>query len=441
MYTCNIEFNIEKYNIQIGGGLYQYLNYECLLNLLKFGKNDVQDNKFYIITSLVSDEYVFLFLKVNQKFFILVQKFSIDMVIDIESNKINILSKISKEQVENALNTLKMKISFLYDNNIDFYKIFYIYNYEKLETSRKILFLNSYPRPWHYFQDFLCKFFIIKNKIMKDRVISILSLVKNEYIDLNYDDIVTYEFISDDAANQFIIENDFVVWRPIRNFITKDECTFNMKEKFYFWLKNISLKNSLEFRNSIIQEIIKYKYKIWISVARQGRKWIEQEQGIIELSESLRKMYGDEVCIVLDSLTSSLYYGKEAYGLINMDEIFYIHSLSKNLKIKSFNIFGFSSAEKINIAHCVDFYIGNMNTDMLYPCYIAKKHGVCYGSVENYDIKKQDEEILYLNFFPIEHVKTVNPRKIYCRSDYSINPFYFAKYVSQQIYFYFTKNK
>ncbi|EDP5051358.1 hypothetical protein FW621_01270 [Campylobacter jejuni] len=407
--------------------------------MLKFGKNDVQDNKFYIITSLVSDEYVFLFLNVNQKFFILVQKFSIDMIIDIESNNINILSKISKEQVEIALDTLKMKVNFLYNNSIDFYKIFY--NYEKLETSRKILFINSYSRPWHYFQDFLCKFFIIKNKIMKDKPISILSLVKNEYIDLNYDDIATYEFTSDDAANQFIIENDFIIWRPIRNFITKDECTFNMKEKFYFWLKNISLKNSLEFRNSIMQEIIKYKYKIWISVARQGRKWIEQEQGIIELSESLRKMYGDEVCIILDSLTSSLYYGKEAYGLINTDEMFYIHSLSKNLKIKSFNIFGFSSAEKINIAHCVDFYIGNMNTDMLYPCHIAKKHGVCYGSVENYDIKKQDEEILYLNFFPIEHVKTVNPGKIYCRTDYSINPFYFAKYVSQQIYFYFIKNK
>ncbi|EAJ2879214.1 hypothetical protein DA805_03600, partial [Campylobacter coli] len=88
-----INFDVEEYNIQVGGGLYQYLNYECLLNLLKFGKNDVQDNKFYIITSLVSDEYVFLFLNVNQKFFILVQKFSIDMIIDIESNNINILSK------------------------------------------------------------------------------------------------------------------------------------------------------------------------------------------------------------------------------------------------------------------------------------------------------------------------------------------------------------
>ncbi|HED5352425.1 TPA: hypothetical protein R5A90_001732 [Campylobacter jejuni] len=435
-----INYDVEKYNIEVGGGLYQYLDCECLLNLVKFNKNTFANNDFCILTSLMSNEYVFLFLSVNQKIFILVQKFSIDMIIDITSNKINKLSKISNEQVEYVLNMLKMKVDFLVNNGVDFYKKL-SYDYKILKSSRKTLFFISYPRPSHYFQDFLYKFFLIKNKITKDKPISIISLIQTEYMDLNYDDdIVTYETISDDMANQFIIENDFIVWRPIRNLIIKDDYTPNMKENFYFWLKNISLKNYPKFRKSIIYEIMKYKYKIWISVARQGRKWIEQEQGIVELSRSLKKCFGENVCIILDSLTSSLYYGKEAYALRD-EEMFYVESLSRNLKVKSFNIFGFSSAEKINIAHCVDFYIGNMNTDMLYPCYIAKKYGVCYGSVENYDIKKQDKEVQYLNFFPIEYVKTINPEKIFCRSDYSIDPTKFAKYMSDQIYLYFRRDK
>ena len=436
-----IDFDVEKYSIQIGGGLYRYLDHECLINLLKFGKSDIEGNNFYIITSLVYVAEAFLFLNINYNFFILVQKFSLDMIIDIGGNKINVTSKISKESVKDTLDRLKMKVDFLVKNDIDFYKILFC-SYKKLETSRKTLFYNGYSRPWHYFQDFLYRFFIIKNEIIKDNPMPILSLVKTEYMDLNYDDdIVTYEFISDDTANRFIIENGFIVWKPIRNLTTKDKFTLEMKEKFYFWLKDISLKNSPEFRNPILQEIKKYKYKIWISVARQGRKWIEQDQGIIELSESLRKMYGDEVCVILDSLTSTLYYGKAAYSLMTADEMSYVQALSENLKIKCFNIFGFSSAEKINIARCVDFYIGNMNTDMLYPCHISKKQGVCYGSVENYGVKKQDKEISYLNFFPIEHVKTVNPEQVWCRSDYSIDPFYFAKYVSQQIYIYFSNNK
>lgn len=260
-------------------------------------------------------------------------------------------------------------------------------------------------------------------------------------MDLSYDNVIAYEMINDDMANQFIVENNFIVWRPIRNLITKDECTPDMKEKFYFWLKNISLKNSPEFKKPIINEIVKYKYKIWISVARQGRQWIEQEQGIVELSKSLKKMFGENICIIMDSLTSSLYYGKKAYALIDTNEVSYLQSLSKKLKTKSFNIYGFSSAEKINIAHCIDFYIGNMNTDMLYPCHIAKKNGLCYGSVENYNIKKQDKEIQHLFFFPVEYVKTINPEKIYCRSDYSIDPVTFKKYASKQIYSYFMEKE
>lgn len=118
---------------------------------------------------------------------------------------------------------------------------------------------------------------------------------------------------------------------------------------------------------------------IWIGISQQKRAWLNQKEVLIDVISRIHSR-NNKVCIVFDGMTADIFGRADEKSFT--DDALVVSEIMKNLPvgIKTYNLVGCGSLEKIHAASKAHFFISNYSTGSMYPARFFNLPGVAHLS-------------------------------------------------------------
>lgn len=246
--------------------------------------------------------------------------------------------------------------------------------------------LISNPRPFHFFYDLLPGLeIIIKEKENSNnwekKELDIFFDPESSFIHPNtlFRSGCKIEAARDLEAFSIRNKNKFYISPAINyNFIKEDD---ELRESIDSKIRSYPPQKNLEFiekTSPAEREGNKGSILIWIGITSQKRVWLNQEECIISILNTLSDIQKN-VTVLFDGWTSCIEPSKADIINSDSDTLIYESIASKlSTKIKTINLIGMSSNEKVTYGNLADIFIANHSAGSLHISRICKKSGISH---------------------------------------------------------------
>ena len=118
---------------------------------------------------------------------------------------------------------------------------------------------------------------------------------------------------------------------------------------------------------------------IWIGISQQKRAWLNQKEVLIDAISRIH-LKNNDICIVFDGMTADIFGRIDEKSFA--DDALVVSEIMASLPagIKTYNLVGCGSLEKIHVASKAHFFISNYSTGSMYPARFFNLPGVAHLS-------------------------------------------------------------
>lgn len=289
----------------------------------------------------------------------------------------------------------------------------------------------SHGRPAHFFYDTVLGIKLLEDSDLLCRISKVFQIEGCDF--LNFEKIYPFgfgsEIINANKLNKLAKEQRQIFFKVGGFYGYGDQKKKTALARFDAHL----IKTAECNHNDVLERLVALKLKgyllIWHGITTDKRRWLEQEDAIVDFVKKL-ELESKKVVLVVDGWTSpGSPTNFDRQQIVNDLEIFKNISSKLPISISSETTIGLTAEEKISIAKMIDFHISNAGTGSLYTARVARKYGVLH--IANRSLKMTEQSIHYNSrYVPSDFVSDF-PNPEFDRDDfvsYSIDIESFSKF-------------